>query len=60
MLVGVVTGLVGILVPGTLWATLMGMLMMPAILLGCAFPFMGDQGWRNESMRGTWIPEKRW
>ncbi|WP_017581362.1 SdpI family protein [Nocardiopsis valliformis] len=49
MLTGVVTGLVGLLVPGTLWSVLMGVLMMPAILLGCAFPFVGDQSWRNES-----------
>lgn len=43
MLIGVATGLVGILVPGPLWAVLVGVLMMPVILLGCAFPFIGDQ-----------------
>lgn len=53
MLTGAVTGLVGLLVPGTLWATLMGLLMLPAILLGCAFPFIGDQSWRNESRDET-------
>jgi cytochrome bd-type quinol oxidase subunit 2 len=48
MLTGVVTGLVGFLVQGTLWASLMGLLILPAILLGCTFPFVGDQSWRNE------------
>jgi hypothetical protein len=49
VLTGAVVGLVGLLLPGTLWATLVGVLMIPAILLGCAFPFAGDQSWRNES-----------
>jgi hypothetical protein len=47
MLVGAVTGLVGFLAPGTLWAALTGLLMVPAILLGCAFPFTGNQEWKN-------------
>lgn len=52
MLVGVATGLVGFLVPGSLWAIFLSVLTMPVILLGCAFPFIGDQGWRHES-RGS-------
>ena len=47
VLVGLATGLVGFLVPGTLWAILMGVLMVPVILLGCAFPFIGNQNWKN-------------
>ncbi|WP_017585813.1 hypothetical protein [Nocardiopsis ganjiahuensis] len=48
-LVGVATGLVGFLVPGTLWAVLMGVLMMPVILLGCVFPFIGKQEWMHRT-----------
>lgn len=53
VLVGVATGLVGFLVPGTLWAVLMGVLMTPVILLGCAFPFIGKQDWMNRPRSGT-------
>lgn len=47
VLLGVATGLVGLLVPGTLWAPLVGVLTVPVILLGCAFPFLGNQRWKN-------------
>lgn len=53
ILTGVVTGLVGFLVQGTLWASLMGVLILPAVLLGCAVPFVGDQGWRSETRGQT-------
>ncbi|MFE1167397.1 hypothetical protein [Nocardiopsis sp. NPDC058789] len=45
--VGVVTGVACVLAPDPRWAALTGVLLMPAILLGCAAPFVGNQAWRK-------------
>lgn len=51
-LVGVATGVMGLVLPDPTVAAYTVMLMGPAILVGCAVPFVGDREWKKEPRSG--------
>ena len=53
MVVGVVRAAVGFLASDPTLAAFLLILVMPAILIGCAVPFLGSQDWRNKPRNGV-------
>ncbi|WP_152447890.1 hypothetical protein [Nocardiopsis alkaliphila] len=49
LLVGVVTAAAGLLLPDPVVAAYLVGLVNPAVLVGCAFPFLWSRKWRRKS-----------